>query len=69
MRDEGKTVLHGKASIVSHRMSGLNCSEHRKGERQAVMAASIIGDGVDCAGASAQWAAYGLGRAYHFDRG
>lgn len=32
MRDEGKTVLHGKASIVSYRMSGLNCSGHERGK-------------------------------------
>lgn len=38
MRDEGKTVLHGKASIVSYMTSGLGFSEQEGGDG-AVMAA------------------------------
>lgn len=61
----GEDCFARKASIVSYRMSGLNCSEQEGGDR-AVMATSIIGDASDCAGASAQWAAYGLGKSVPF---
>lgn len=53
------------ASIISYRMSGMEGSKQEVGGGE-VMAASIIGDGIECAGASAQWAVSGLGRSVPF---